>query len=239
MNRFLFCSLVALLAPACGAAPVDPSSDETPLTVTLVHLNQGGTPDIEVLTETAAERALRTGAIADHTTGAHTDAISVWGGGVHGLGPSACSSYAQSLALELCDNSSANCGTGNLACIIGSPQDPMISLTSVPRGYVALCRFGQCPPVGNFYQHVVQYRANAFGPVFEKRIGWITTCSETSIDGGGWTSSGSCAASQANLIGINCLGSGSTNVGVSCTADSDCCRIGAWCDNGTCVGNGF
>ncbi|MGZ3427042.1 MAG: hypothetical protein ACXVCV_10360 [Polyangia bacterium] len=229
---------IAAILSACGAPPDDTTtpSDE-PLTITHVQLTRSGPPQIEVVTETRAERALRMSppSAADE---AHAN-IGVLGGGVGGRGSSACSSYFQSVMLELCDNASPGCSTGNLACIYGSPQDAMIPLTSIPRGVPVIGRGGTIPPPGNFYQHVVQYRPNQVGPVFENvrtSFPYIVFCSESAIDYPWWVSAGACASSQANRLGINCLGPGSQ---FSCTYDSDCCRVGAYCSAGTCVGNGF
>jgi hypothetical protein len=232
--------ILAALLSACGAAPNDAStaaSDE-PLTVTEVHLSKSGPPQIDVMAETRAERALRIGAADGTGRGVHSDAIVSLGGGQGGRGASPCSSYAQTVLLELCDDSSPGCSTGNLACIYGTPQDAMIPLTSVPRGWVTLGHLGSFSQ-GNFYQHVVQYRPNQLGAVFENArtsFPYYVYCSETSIDDPWWIRAGACAASQANLIGINCLGAGSQ---LPCTYHSDCCGVGAWCNGGTCTGGTY
>ena len=220
-------SLLALSSLACVGAPVGATDEQ--LSIAVVHLSKSGAPQIEFDVETVAERAARVSVFERSSTKVHADTGAI-GGNWTG-----CGSYAGSVMIELCDNTSPGCATGNIACIYGSPEDAMLPLTSVPRAVPLIWRPG-LPPAGNFYQHVVQYRPNQLGAVFEDRrtsFPWFTYCSETSIDDPWWIRAGSCTANLANLVGVNCIGSGAP---FTCSRDSDCCGIGAWCNAGTCTG---
>lgn len=223
--------VLSIALAGCGVEPA--ASTEESLGVTIVHLSKGAAPEIEVMAESRAERAQHL------ATTVHADSIVPIGGGAGGAGSNgtgACSWYAQSVLLELCDDASAGCATGNLACIYGTPQDALLPLTSVPRGSGAKIGRPPFPPPKDFYQHVVQYRPNQLGADFEWRRTtppYFVYCTETSIDDPWWIRAGSCAAHNANMIGINCIGAGSQ---LRCTYDSDCCGVGAWCNAGTCTG---
>jgi hypothetical protein len=225
--------VLSTLLVGCGTEPQVAS--EQPLGVTIVHLSKTTAPEIEVIAESRGERAQHLASTA------RADSIVALGGGANGAGApgsgGACSWYAQQVLLELCDNASPGCATGNLACIYGTPQDGLLPLTSVPRGSGAI--LGPPPPQKTFYQNVVQYRPNQLGADFEWRRAtppYFTYCTETSIDDPWWIRAGSCAAHNANMVGINCIGAASQ---LKCTYDSDCCGVGAWCNAGTCVGGTY
>ncbi len=117
MRPLVVAPLLLVIAPACQPPPASATATDEPLlTTTMVTLDDDGTSEIAVLSETQAQRGARlerartSGATPQITSEPCTDAT-----------------YTD---LYLCDTSNANCSGGNVACIYGYGA---LSLASVPR----------------------------------------------------------------------------------------------------------